>query len=353
MFRLFVVLLFSLAGCKTAEDHARETALAYVSTHGLQPEAAWPMVCADDQAAKSLGELQDWISSLEKQDPALFARVKEYEAATTFRVQLVSMAEDQANATVVLEVTSPTKVDSQTIAVRLEGEKWCVATGWAEEKRLEEIAQKAEAIIQEVEPLLDEWKYDEAKSKLDEADALLAEVPADHDATTLTRSELQSLRTMHEVRSANWLGGRWTGKVQKDPMTDATNAVATLASIAGQPNTIGGWKQASIILRCRKGSFEAYINTGTVLDSNWRTDTVTGQHRFDSEKAEKLIGDVSTSHDSMFLRNPKQWAASFKAKDGSKWLVELPVYNKTPQTVTFDLTGSTKAVDMVVTACGG
>ena len=64
MFRLLVLLLAGLAGCKSAEDHAGETALAYASTPGWQPDLSWPMVCANDQAAKSLVELQARVAAL-------------------------------------------------------------------------------------------------------------------------------------------------------------------------------------------------------------------------------------------------------------------------------------------------
>jgi hypothetical protein len=353
MFRLLVVLLAGLVGCKSAEDHAGETALAYASTPGWQPDLSWPMVCTNDQAAKSLVELQAGVAALEKQFPEIYAKGKELEAARQFRIQSVTMGADQTDATVVIEVKAPDKVGSETIAVRLDGDKWCVATGWAEEKRLEGIAEKAEAVIEEVDPLMDDWKFDEAKAKLDEAEAVLVEIPAEHDAGTSARISLETQRSLLELRSANWLGGRWTGSLEKDPMTDATNAVASLESVDGLPNSIGRLEKARIILRCQKGKFEAYVNAGTMLDSNWRYDTVSGQHRFDGENAQKLVGGVSTSRDAVFLRSPKQWAASFKEKDGSKWLVELPVYNRTPQTVTFDLTASTKAVDMVLGACGG
>ncbi|MCB9765831.1 MAG: hypothetical protein H6739_39010 [Alphaproteobacteria bacterium] len=347
-----MLITLILAACSTPEDEASEIALRYANLPLTEVEQSYAMVCADDKAAKSLAEQKAALEALKESFPDLF-KEKAEEDQVSRSVQSVELDAGKTSGTVHLEPTKGDETDSQSFRVQKEGEDWCIVTGWAEIKRYEDAATKAQGLVDEAKSLKENWKFDEASAKLDEVDIALAEIPEEHFTAVSVRSDVAFERTMLDTLTKDWLGGRWSGSTEKDPMTDQENAVVYLESLDSLTNSVGLGKKAALIVRCQKGKFEAYVNAGTVLDSNWRYDTVSGQHRFGDAKAEKLIGGVSTSRDAVFLRDPKSWARRFKESDGSKWLVELPVYNRTPQTVTFDLTGSTKAIDMVLGACGG
>ncbi len=292
-------------------------------------------------------------ANLEKAFPELMVEAKKLAETTKVAVKSVTLDTDKKSGSVEIEISTNGTLSTDAVNVRREDDSWCVVRGWAEDKRLHGVAEQATAAIAEAERLMNEWKFDEVRTKLSEAQALLGAIPPEHAAGTTARSAVETQTVLLDLRAKDWLGGRWIGKAETDPMTDESSAVSRLESVDGLPNVIGQLEKAHLILRCQRGVLEAFVHAGTTLDSNWRYDTVTGQYRFEGQKAEKLVGSVSSSRDSVFLRNPKEWAKAFKQSDGSKWLVELPLYNRTPQTVTFDLTASAAAVDLVVGACGG
>ena len=210
--------------------------------------------------------------------------------------------------------------------------------------------EAALGFLEEAVVLMNDWSMVEAEAKLAEAEARATSIPDDYPGKALLG--LESSRSAFDGVVKNWLGGRWAGESGIDKMTGHTEAVAMLHALNGMPNSIGTDEPVYLVLRCQKGTLEGYVNAGSMLTANYRYDSVTAMHRYGDTKPVRITGTRSKGGDAMFLRNPSNWMQEFKTNDGKTWLIELPPYGRTPHTVEFDLTGSTKAVGSVLTACG-
>jgi len=100
--------------------------------------------------------------------------------------------------------------------------------------------------------MINNYELDEAQAKLDEIKKMVADVPDDYAGKALL--EQDSMCQLLALKRENWLGGRWTGSSETDQMTGQTNASAVLHSI-------GRVEPVNIVLRCQKGSLDAYDTT--------------------------------------------------------------------------------------------
>ena len=344
-----------LVACSSPLDKATQAALAYTEVPYWEPDRSWPMVCPADQAAMSIAERQQEVAALFAEHPEMLENAKKAAEGKTLNVQHASMNTEGTIATVEISVQWPDDPKPDTTRVSLHQDPsrsdWCVATGWAEDQRFEGIAADVEQLVTQADALAQDWKFDEARARLNDAAHVISDLPEDHPRRESAEARVTAQQSLLEIQAKDWVGGRWTLTEETDPMTDTKNAVAMLRSLDGFASSSGRARPATLIVRCHRGELDSFINAGAVLDSDSRTSEVRGQHRFGDAPAEPLRGSISTSRDAVFLDRPREWAARWAAATDTSWRVELPVFRSTPQTVTFDLTAASKALEPVLQQC--
>jgi hypothetical protein len=353
MIALSLITLLGLQGCSSPEADAAQLALAYTASSLDSPSSAYDLVCAEDQAAK---DKNVFVAELELGTALLGAAVADVRAGSREVTGTVLNAEKNAGSVDIKITTRPQdgrepREGVSVVQVRQQGDGWCVVTGWAEEARLQGLAQAANDLVNKAANALSEWAFDEAEQALGEAAALIGQLPDAHSGKSLVSIALKRNQELLETTRADWVGGRWRVTEDTDPMTDVRNVTAMLQSTTRMPDIIGSDKPATLIVRCNRAKLEAFVSTPVMLDSDWRYDSVTGQHRFGSAAAERLSGTVSTDRQAVFLRDPKAWLQRFQQHEHESWTVELPRFSKTPASVRFDLAATTKAFEKLPSDC--
>ncbi len=346
-----MIALLVLSACTSPESAAGDVAMKYSATGraGFDADVAQRMIalaCADEREAGT--ELMARLSAGSDAPP------KTIKNPPTFTVQRTTLGDDKASGEVVV-VASITQDDgskkevTDTVKVRKEADGWCVVTGWAESKRLDGIAADIDRLEKEASADLDAWNIDGARSALTAAEKRLAELPDDRRA--VAESGLGLTKVLLEAKSDGWVGGRWVVSSETDPMTDEKNVVARLESTTGLPNSLGREEPSHLIVRCKRNKLDLYIATGTMLDSDWRYDSVGGQFRFGSDAPARFSGSRSDDYKAVFLRNPRDWMEKLVDHEADGWAVELPIYQRSPATTKFDLTATSKALAAIPDSC--
>ncbi len=339
-----------LAACTTPEEAAANAALAYLRLPLDAHADHLAAICVEDRATTSVEAMQ---ADQAATGAEVVAKAKAELAKLTFTAKATQLDSSGTAATVTVEARAEPggKTATRETSLRLEDGKWCVVTGWAQMQRDLATAQGvADLVGRALDETLD-WKLDDASATLASARDELGKLAPDNPLRGSSEEQLAKAEGLVAARKTGWAGGRWRVTAEKDPMTDAVEVTAALASVDGLPNVIGEMKPASIIARCARGKLDVYVNTDTILDSDYRYDSVSGQHRFGSAAAERFSGSVSTDRKAVFLRDPGRWLAQFEAHEAESWAVELPIYNRRPAAVTFDLAAAGKALPQVRDAC--
>lgn len=155
--------------------------------------------------------------------------------------------------------------------------------------------------------------------------------------------------TRPAVRRAAPPATGWVVKESQSPMDDSKTVTAILQAasmVRAWPATMA---RPAIVLRCKEGSFEAYVNLGVRPIKDYRTDTATLMARFDTSDALPLSGSISTDGKSVFLSNSQSFADDVVAFE--KLAVRFTPFNSNPQDTTFNLKGADKAMAKVKAAC--
>jgi type VI secretion system protein VasI len=141
----------------------------------------------------------------------------------------------------------------------------------------------------------------------------------------------------------------WVIKESKSPMDDSKTVTAILQAVS----TVQAWPatvaRPAIVLRCKEGSFEAYVNLGVRPIKDYRTDTATLMVRFDTSEALQLGGSLSTDGKAVFLSNSQSFADDVVGFE--KLAMRFTPFNSNPQDTTFNLKGADKAMAAVKSAC--
>lgn len=346
------LLCVLIMGCGMVQDPAQAVALQYSNAKLEKPLDAWRFVCKDDQDAKTFTayrrELEEVGSGVWGE---LWSALAEAQKGATFTAESVTWNQEQTAGSVrIVSARKGVQLGETEVHVEKQDGAWCVSTGWAEEAERNARIEKAKADLEEATRLFEDWKLDGAEARLRAAQRTLGDVPEEY-LLFMLKTDIQAMVDRLENRKEGWLGGRWTSTVRQDPMTDQTNATARLTATKSVRSRFSLDESTQVVLRCHRGKLAAYITTGTRLESNWRTHSISFKHRFDDAPPVGTYGTTSTDGVAVFLRDTSMWMDKFKEKDGATWRVELPVYGTVGQTAEFDLTHSAKAVELVVNAC--
>lgn len=347
------MLSLLLVACTSPENAASAVALQYATVVLVDPAAQHALACAEDRDAKPVDALAaEILQGKSVLGDAAFAKYMAEDARRTLAVATLSL--DKKQATVILSAPhDAAKPDALPATFNLVATDagWCVATGWALDKKVKASLDAGLADATAAQVLIADWRFDEAEAKVAEEEATVAEIPADRVERATADTNVTALRTLLTMARAGWVGGRWRVTEDMDPMTDAKNVIARLESTDGLPDMIGTEKHATLIARCNRGTLDLYIATDSMLDADWQYDSVTGQYRFDAEPPAKLSGSRSTDYKAMFLRNPISWLEKLSSHEGATWAVELPLFRRKPATVHFNLDSATVALARVPKEC--
>ena len=147
--------------------------------------------------------------------------------------------------------------------------------------------------------------------------------------------------------------GGWEVSISESEFDDSPTVA--LALEADQP--IQGWlRQAtpSLIVRCKEGRTEAYINVGMQPASAYRQtrelNTAVIRVRFDEGKTRGLIVDESNSNKAVFFRKPKSEIR--KMLSSERMTFGFTPYNSSPVSTRFELAGLPEAIEPLREACG-
>jgi hypothetical protein len=357
-------LLVFLSACATPEEKAAEVALAYQSA-GVDVARSYPLVCEKDKATKSLTDRTAELTAASAAAGVLgeaAGKLLEMAANSTYTVDSTIVTPDGGSATVTLVMTyEGEEVNRPTVELQATEDGWCVVTGWAEKKRIEEEKARVQAELVKVDEALAEaleayeaWDFDETEALLKRGLELLDSLPEEHLGYSgeQVRKSITELQELLEERRSQHVAGRWLAKVTTDPMTDDTNVLAYMESLDGMPNAIGDLKKVTLIARCQEGAYEVYLSTDSMLDSHWRYKSVSGRQRFDKDPAEPFVGNRSSDFQAMFPYDSQALSRRLMENDGRTWTVELPVSRGGSYAVSFDLTGSKEALTKAMGACG-
>lgn len=345
-------LFLLAAACTNPEAEASAASVKYLSAPLDDIGAAHGLACADEQTANPLANMQADADRLKATAGDKWAEVVAARKARTYAVKSVTVAETKVAATVLVTVSDATTgAKDSTVEMRRDGDRWCVVTGWAEAKRIIDETTAAAALASRGMDEALAWQMEEATASMAEARTKYAALPQDNAIVVAGLASLESAAATVAERKARWVGGRWSVSKDVDAMTDAVTATAALQSIDGLPNMLGKTKPATLIIRCGRDGLDVYITTDSMLDYDYRSDTVRGQHRFGAAPAESLVGGASEDRKAIFLRKPAQWLGAIKAHEAEKWIVELPLYQRLPAAVTFDLSAASAALAALPPGC--
>lgn len=128
--------------------------------------------------------------------------------------------------------------------------------------------------------------------------------------------------------------GKWRTTTDKDPLTDKSVHYAMLDANEGR----GRFGEViGLVVRCKAGRTEAYINWKTFLGS----DELNVTSRIDKAPASSSYWGISTDHKASFM--PQQVATLKRFEGASSYVVNLTPYSESPITAIFDITGANEA----------
>ena len=141
--------------------------------------------------------------------------------------------------------------------------------------------------------------------------------------------------------SASTTPPQWIVSAEKDKMDDRPQALLLLDS-EEQP-------RATLIVRCKQGKPEVFINTRDVLES----EQAGGRNirvRFDDEKPQPDVWRLSAGETGLFSENPRYLLTDLL--ETSTFRIEYRPFERNPRTVSFKTAGLKEAIAPVAAACG-
>ena len=138
--------------------------------------------------------------------------------------------------------------------------------------------------------------------------------------------------------------GEWRVSAQTSPIDNSRNVSLVLDANESIPG-LGGPVQPALIIRCKEGRTEAYINWGVYLG----LDTTTVLTRLDEEKATSATWSISTDNKASFHKRGDKFLVQLMGHQ--KLLAQVIPYGENPALVSFSLAGLDEAAKPLQEAC--
>jgi type VI secretion system protein VasI len=126
-----------------------------------------------------------------------------------------------------------------------------------------------------------------------------------------------------------------------NPLDDTSTVTAMLAS-ENESAYLG--KKITLILRCKSGRAEAYINWNNYLGS-----TAVVTDRIDKAQAERLGWTLSTDAQASF--RPRSQGFMDALAEATTYIAQVTPYNESPVTASFSVVGARQVVDRIKVSC--
>ena len=140
--------------------------------------------------------------------------------------------------------------------------------------------------------------------------------------------------------------GKWQIHRKKSPIDDSENVYAALDSNESFAGRIGSSEPLRLIVRCQENKTDVSI----YLAGYWGSDRFQTVTRLDRAKAQRREWSESTDHEWLFHPEPIAFARALMR--ASELFFSTIPFNESSIDATFDLTGSTAAIEAVQHACG-
>jgi len=159
--------------------------------------------------------------------------------------------------------------------------------------------------------------------------------------TSLDESE----KSLPKANSTKASSPVWTWLVieDKSKIDDSTNVTMSLLANEEVYSTFGSTNRPTLVIRCKENTTEAYVITGTMLDSD---DVLI---RLDDEKAFPLKMSKSTSGKALFF--PSVITNIKKFWNYHTMVFRFTPYQTGPSTVTFNISGLKNEISPLRRAC--
>ena len=135
--------------------------------------------------------------------------------------------------------------------------------------------------------------------------------------------------------------GDWVVSQSANPIDDTLTVTAILSS-ENASNYLG--EQVSLVLRCKSGQTEAYINWHDYLGSR-----AVVTDRIDKAPAERLGWQLSTDSQASFRPRARVFMESLS--EATTYLAQVTPYNESPVTASFNVQGAKEVVTLISKAC--
>jgi hypothetical protein len=141
-----------------------------------------------------------------------------------------------------------------------------------------------------------------------------------------------------EIRNVSVAASRWVFSETVDAMDGRKTSVASLHSLVGDVIIRCRGAELQRDLLCRRGKMDAYVATDNIVDDQSPSVRV----RFDGGQPIRETWSRSADYKGMFASNPRQFMAEIMKSN--KFLIEYSPYQRTPQTLDFDVGGLSESV---------
>ena len=135
--------------------------------------------------------------------------------------------------------------------------------------------------------------------------------------------------------------GDWVISESVDPFDDTATITAILAS-ENASNYLS--ERVTMVLRCKSGQTEAYINWHEYLGS-----TAVVTDRIDKAPTERLGWQLSTDSQASFRPRARKFMESLA--EATTYLAQVTPYNESPVSASFNVLGAKEVIGRIKTAC--
>lgn len=170
-------------------------------------------------------------------------------------------------------------------------------------------------------------------------------IPTSIPTTIPTFAELPTIAPV--LTPTPLIGGKWIVDTDTSALTDRESIYLFLEAEEPVPTWLGT-ATPTVVLRCDEGRFDAYVATGSQVESGFN-DQVNVRIRFDDDTPIAISMDESTGGDAMFFQNDRQTLNQLLQHN--RMVLGYRPYNAGEVEAIFDLRGLPDVVQPLLDAC--